>query len=83
MEPLTSKNCWLEVKVKRQGFEAEWEKLGEAEVPEDILAAFVKQTHASQAIPVPGEKVHSCIPHAQPLVRVSFQLTIYADRKGH
>ena len=61
MEPLTSKNCWLEVKVRREGFEAEWEKLGEADVPEDILAAFVRQTHAKQAIPVPGESVHACI----------------------
>ncbi len=53
-EPLTSNNCWLEVKVKRRGREAAWEKLYEAEVPEKVLAGFVQETHRTMAIPVPG-----------------------------
>ena len=54
MEPLTDANSWLEVMVKRQGEEAAWEKLDGADVPEDILAAFVQDKHRSKAIPLPG-----------------------------
>lgn len=55
MEPLTEANSWLEVKVKREGEEAAWEKLDGSDIPEDVLAAFVQDKHRSKAIPLPGE----------------------------
>lgn len=54
LEPLTAKNSWLEVKVKRAGQEAAWEKLEEADVPEGLLAAFVQEKRRTKAIPLPG-----------------------------
>ena len=55
MEPLTSRNSWLEVQVKRQGQEAQWERLDAACLPEDMLSDFVQRTHATKAVPVPGQ----------------------------
>ena len=55
LESLTASNCWLEVHIKRQGQEAAWEPLHEAQVPDDLLAAFVQETHRTKAIPIPGE----------------------------
>ena len=54
-EPLSSENSWLEILVKREGQEAVWEKLYEADLPDSVLAAFVKATNKSKAIPVPGQ----------------------------
>ena len=55
LESLTASNCWLEVLIKRRGQEAAWERLHEAQVPDDLLAAFVQETHQAKAIPIPGE----------------------------
>ena len=55
LESLTASNCWLEVLIKRRGQEAAWEPLHEAQVPDDLLAAFVQETHRTKAIPIPGE----------------------------
>ena len=55
LESLTASNCWLEVLIKRRGQEAAWERLHEAQVPDDLLAAFVLETHQAKAIPIPGE----------------------------
>ena len=54
MEALTDKNSWLEVNLKRAGQEAARERLDEAQVPEDLLAAFVQETRRTKAIPLPG-----------------------------
>ena len=54
LEPLTDKNSWLEVKLKRAGREAAWERLDEVSVPEDLLAAFVQEKRRTRAIPLPG-----------------------------
>ena len=54
-EPLSSENSWLEVLVKREGQKAAWERLHEADLPDNILAGFVEATHDSKAIPVPGQ----------------------------
>ncbi|DBB18710.1 TPA: hypothetical protein ACH3X3_000316 [Trebouxia sp. C0006] len=55
LESLTASNCWLEVLIKRRGQEAAWERLHEAQVPDDLLAAFVQETHQAKAIPIPGD----------------------------
>ncbi|KAL0043430.1 hypothetical protein WJX79_004501 [Trebouxia sp. C0005] len=55
LESLTASNCWLEVLIKRQGQEAAWEPLHEAQVPDDLLSAFVQKTHQTKAIPIPGD----------------------------
>ena len=55
MEALTDKNSWLEVNLKRAGQEAAWERLDEAGVPEDLLAAFVQEQRGTKAIPLPGK----------------------------
>ena len=60
-EPRTDKNSWLEVKVKRAGREAAWEKLDEADVPEGLLAAFVQEKRRTKAIPLPGVCVCVCV----------------------
>ncbi|KAL3146940.1 hypothetical protein ABBQ38_014910 [Trebouxia sp. C0009 RCD-2024] len=55
LEPLTAQNSWLEVKLKRTGRQAAWEKLQEAHVPEGLLAAFVQEKRRTKAIPMPGD----------------------------
>lgn len=57
LEPLTSKNSWLEVHVKRRGQAAQWERLDTAGLPEAMLSAFVQETHRTQAIPIPGQSL--------------------------
>ena len=57
LEPLTSKNSWLEVHVKRRGQDAQWERLDTASLPEAMLSAFVQETRRTRAIPIPGQSL--------------------------
>lgn len=66
LEPLTDKNSWLEVKLKRAGQQAAWEKLEGAAVPEPLLAAFVQEKRKTKAIPLPGVCVLLAGPHDAP-----------------
>lgn len=61
LEPLTAQNSWLEVKLKRTGRQAAWEKLQEAHVPEGLLAAFVQEKRRTKAIPMPGVCACVCV----------------------
>ena len=54
LEPLTEENSWLEVRVQRAGQQAAWEKLAQADLPDDMLAAFVQEKRRTKAIPLPG-----------------------------
>ena len=57
LECLTPDNSWLEVYLKRRGQQAAWEPLHESMVPNNILAAFVRETFRTKAIPIPGDQI--------------------------
>lgn len=43
--------------MQRQGQEAQWERLDAACVPDNMLSTFVQQTHATKAVPIPGQSL--------------------------